>query len=151
MAFGPEYSSYPRCTLSTQNYSRCLCFRCHRSVETALHALHDCTASSLVWENLGWSSSLATLPGHDALSWLLVAWDVLSSTQHYLFTLVLWSLWNARNAVLFDSIVLPLNKLFFCAKNYDAKFQKILLLSSSLKVFFASFLETVATSSFRFF
>lgn len=79
-------------------------------------------ASSLVWEKLGWTSSLVALPCQDTASWLLAAWDLILSTQHSLFATVLWSFWNACNVVLFDYVVLPREQIIFCVKNYDAKF-----------------------------
>ncbi|CAB4286106.1 unnamed protein product [Prunus armeniaca] len=49
-----------------------------------------CVASSLVWEKLGWTSSLVALPCQDTASWLLATWDLIPSTQHFLFATVLW-------------------------------------------------------------
>ncbi|CAL8083829.1 unnamed protein product [Prunus armeniaca] len=69
-------------------------------IETAIHALHDCTA----------------------------VWDTLPSSQHSLFTITLWFLWNARNAAFFGSPILPPELIVLSVKNYDAKYQKVLVI-----------------------
>ncbi|CAL8992189.1 unnamed protein product [Prunus brigantina] len=69
-------------------------------IETAIHALHDCTA----------------------------VWDTLPSSQRSLFTITLWFLWNARNAAFFGSPILPPELIVLSVKHYDAKYQKVLVI-----------------------
>lgn len=100
------------------------CFRC--LAEIAMHALHDCKVSSSILCLMGLAILLATLPYHDAAIWLSDVWDILPSSQHLFFTITLRFLWNAQNAALFGSSVLPPGQIVSSVKNCDADYQKVL-------------------------
>lgn len=76
------------------------CPRCDRDLETMLHCFFDCPQVRPVWQNLGlggYASPTNTDKG-TLLQWVRDA----AITQAAIIPSVLWSLWIARNKLVFD-------------------------------------------------
>ncbi|KAK9987671.1 hypothetical protein SO802_027910 [Lithocarpus litseifolius] len=103
-------------------WTRPSCAQCHNFPEDSLHAIWSCEAISGVWSTLEWLRQTAP-PHPSSFSELLVCF--LSSREEFraeLFVIIVWFLWNRRNAIHFGRPPLPVDSICSKAGNYLQEF-----------------------------
>jgi hypothetical protein len=75
------------------------CERCHRTPETAEHIFSRCPAAGVVWRRVG----IGNTSNRFRRPWLLgVELHLPTPVQLDVIMLILWQIWKARNALIFD-------------------------------------------------
>ncbi|XP_050222646.1 uncharacterized protein LOC126672734 [Mercurialis annua] len=92
--------------------------RCHRSEESAMHALKDCDIVRGLWltSPLGLRSKLSACSS--MTDWVAAMFRSLKSEDAVIFVLSLWVIWNDRNNLVFDNPRVPPPFLFHCIPGF---------------------------------
>ncbi|KAL6566692.1 hypothetical protein OROMI_015096 [Orobanche minor] len=88
-----------------------ICPRCGENEETVQHALRDCPWSSFLWQisPLRFGGKLLQHGTH-MTEWFSEVLKIQCKDSKRLFGALLWTLWGARNKLIFDRKVLPQNQ-----------------------------------------
>ncbi|CAH9053278.1 unnamed protein product [Cuscuta europaea] len=106
-----------------------VCSRCNQHQETALHVLRECPFAVTTWEHLAY---LAT----DRMNWEspLLPWithHLKASSNSLIFGVACWSLWKARNEVIFTDICTTPESLAQRIRHFVESIEEALILEQS--------------------
>ncbi|KAK9749495.1 hypothetical protein RND81_02G129800 [Saponaria officinalis] len=70
--------------------------------ETEFHLVWGCGRVREVWERLGWEEEIEDMRVHNFESWLISVWDAFGAGAREVLMTTCWSIWNARNMLVFE-------------------------------------------------
>ncbi|KAK8596651.1 hypothetical protein V6N12_065134 [Hibiscus sabdariffa] len=74
-----------------------ICKLCEKTVETVVHAFHDCPLAKEVLEMSGYPTAIINDTTLSVKEWLINDADILATNEFEGLIVLLWSVWNQRN------------------------------------------------------